>query len=418
MGNLKATYLGARKPSSRKGGTCHMIKDPALMKAVSQILQRSERQENLTKLVHTFVDVGVLPQLENRNNQILYGRRGTGKTHVFRVLDSRLREIRRNTVLYLDARTLGSTAQFSDTTLPLGERCLALFRDVLGELHNALLEHIVEEPSARANLALDAVTALAGTIVEGHGKPVPKSVLKSEEAKRAGATSGKVELSVTGVAAELSAESSNHAATATVTQFDVVRDDRILFPDLHSALSKVLELAETDLYILLDEWSSLPEDVQPYLAEFLKRSILPLPSAILKIASLEYRSRFSVLDSGRLIGFELGADVASAADLDDYYVFDRNPDGITDAYADMLFRHLVSELPDRYLAEKYGVATSGDLVRRLFTEKETFRELARAAEGVRTRSDQHLHKGVLRRSQARTGKHRPACDYRSLAIVV
>jgi len=110
------------------------------MRAVSQILQRSERQEDLAKLVHTLVDVGVLPQLENRNNEILYGRRGTGKTHVFKVLGSTLRESSRHVVIYIDSRTLGSTAQFSDSSLPLSKRCLALFRDVLGEVHDALLE--------------------------------------------------------------------------------------------------------------------------------------------------------------------------------------------------------------------------------------------------------------------------------------
>ncbi len=359
-----------------------MIQDAAVMRAVSQILQRSERQEDLAKLVHTFVDVGILPQLENRNNQILYGRRGTGKTHVLRVLDSRLRETNRNTVLYIDARTLGSTTQFSDVALPMGTRCLALFRDVLAELHNALLEHVVERPPAQANQALEALSDLARTIVEGHATAVPKSVTTSEEASNAEAAGGKLGVVPTGVTATVKAEGSSMAKTATVTEFAVERDDRILFPELHTALSEVLDLAETDLYLLLDEWSSLPVDVQPYLAEFLKRGVLPLPSAVVKIASLEYRSRFSVSDGDRLVGFELGADVSTAADLDDYYVFDRRPDGITDAFANMLYRHLLSELPEGYLSEHHDVANGADLASRLFTERETFKELARAAEGV------------------------------------
>jgi hypothetical protein len=36
-------------------------------------------------------------------------------------------------------------------------------------------------------------------------------------------------------------------------------------------------------------------DVQPYLAEFLRRSPLPLSNVAIKIASLEYRSRFTLL---------------------------------------------------------------------------------------------------------------------------
>lgn len=48
------------------------------MGAVTQIVQRSERQEDPGKVIETYVDVGLLAQLENNNHQIFYGRRGTG----------------------------------------------------------------------------------------------------------------------------------------------------------------------------------------------------------------------------------------------------------------------------------------------------------------------------------------------------
>jgi Cdc6-like AAA superfamily ATPase len=83
-----------------------MIQDQNIIRAVSRVLQRSERQEDLQKLLSTFVDVGILPILDNDNHQILYGRRGTGKTHVFKVLGSKLAENPKNTMVYLDARTL------------------------------------------------------------------------------------------------------------------------------------------------------------------------------------------------------------------------------------------------------------------------------------------------------------------------
>ena len=67
-----------------------MLQDPILMKAVSVLFQRSERQQDLQKLIVSFVYVGILTQLDNRNNQITYGRRGTGKTHILKVLASRL----------------------------------------------------------------------------------------------------------------------------------------------------------------------------------------------------------------------------------------------------------------------------------------------------------------------------------------
>src|ERR1043166_3795422 len=73
-----------RKQKKIKGVS--LVEDQSLMQAVSGIRQRSERQQNLQKLIEAFVDVGILAQINNTNNQIIYGRRGTGKTHIFKVL--------------------------------------------------------------------------------------------------------------------------------------------------------------------------------------------------------------------------------------------------------------------------------------------------------------------------------------------
>jgi hypothetical protein len=63
-----------------------LLDDPQVGRAISNILARSEKQPDIDVLERTYVDSGVLPQLHNANAQILYGRRGTGKSHVFRVL--------------------------------------------------------------------------------------------------------------------------------------------------------------------------------------------------------------------------------------------------------------------------------------------------------------------------------------------
>jgi hypothetical protein len=133
---------------------------------------------------------------------------------------------------------------------------------------------------------------------------------------------------------------------------------RTRFPALTSLLSEILRLANSRLIVLIDEWSSLPLDIQPYLAEFIKRGFLSLPAVVTKIASLEYRSDFG-LDSPRgFIGFEMGADVSAAIDIDDYYVFDRNPSRITEAFGDMLYKHIATELAPDYLAATYQVTAA------------------------------------------------------------
>lgn len=349
-------------------------------------MQRSERQTDTAKLVSTYVDVGLLPQLHNRNHQIFYGRRGTGKTHVMKVLERGFLEDQDLTVVYIDCRTLGSTTQFADQSLPMGRRCLALFRDFLLAIHHALLEHIIEAPSAQANDALEEADRLASLITE------PLTTLRAKrletEASDARSSIDEITGGLSANAASLEAKveaklkGSREQTDRQNTEYTVETDDKIIFPELHRHLKRVLELANTNLVILVDEWSSLPADVQPYLAEFLKRGVLPLNEATMKISALEYRCRFSNHTENGLIGFELGADIATAPDLDDYYVFDRNPNQITDVYADVLFRHLSSELEEGYLGSQYNVNSGRQLASRLFTERATCAELARACEGV------------------------------------
>lgn len=363
-----------------------MLQDPQLMAAVSRIIQRSERQEDVHKLMGTYVDVGLLPQLNNSNHQIFYGRRGTGKTHVLKVLEKTLNEIPQNTVVYIDCRTLGSTSQFSDPDVPVPRRCLSLFRDFLLCIYHSLLEHIINHPPKLANEALSAADELASLITE------PLKILKAEKVVAEDEVSDS-----TGKARSLGASIAATAAAVDVgvvnrqearkserkeVQYSVESQDKVIFPELHRALRKALAMAETRLFVLIDEWSSLPLDVQPYLAEFLKRGLLPLNIATLKVGALEYRCRFSERRDGVLFGFELGADIATAPDLDDYFVFDRNPDQVTDTYADVLLRHLGSELPEGYLRDKYGITTPRQFASKLFTERNTCAELSRASEGV------------------------------------
>jgi len=363
-----------------------VIQDSNLQAAVSRINQRSERQIDTSKLLGTYVDVGLLPQLKNRNHQIFYGRRGTGKTHVMKVLEESFRENPRLAVVYIDCRTLGSTEQFTDESLLMKRRCLALFRDFLLEIYGSLLEYIIENPSERAEDALESVDQLAGIITEPRSKVITHQVSsesrKSESSKNSvgGGFSGRP----TGVSAriEAGASGSKSEEEKTTSQMGVELEEKIILPDLYRALKRTLELAETELVVLVDEWSSLPRDVQPYLAEFLKRGLLPISDATIKISALEYRCRFFASQDENFIGFELGADIATAPDLDDYFVYDRNPEYITDIYADVLFRHLSSELKENYLQNNFGISSGKQLASRLFTERSTCAELARACEGV------------------------------------
>jgi hypothetical protein len=315
----------------------------------------------------------------------VYGRRGTGKTHILGVLAADFANKADATVCSIDARTLGSSSQFSDLTIPMSRRCLSIFRDILAVVHDELLATIVNRPTERALAALDELDELARAVTE----PVSESRVKeatfkdtttAENAVQINATLGQKESSASGM---LGTKRGETVETERKEVFS--HEDKVIFPAINRILAGICEKADTNLFLLIDEWSSLPTDLQPYLAEFIKRGFLPNPAIVVKIAALEYKSAFGIQVGPKhaVLGFEVGADIATGLDLDDYYVFDRNPEQVTMAFAEMLFKHLQSELPDDYLKDVYQIEAADQLVKALFTNSTTsFQELVRASEGV------------------------------------
>lgn len=361
-----------------------MLKDEKIIQAVASILKRAEKQQDIERLLDTYVDVGIISQLSSKNNQVVYGRRGTGKTHIFKVLSTKIAEDRKNSVVYIDARTLGSSSQFSDLDIPIKQRCISLFRDLVTEIHNSLLDSIIRNPSDYQNAAFEALNDFSTVLTKPISTVTPESLRDAKMQKNEDEKNREFGFKSNGLfKISASKSESKEIENLTDVRYKVVQEDKIIFPELSSYLNDVLIKAELYLYIFIDEWASLPIDIQPYLAEFLKRSFLPNPKVILKIASLEYRSKFCTKSEplGH-IGFELGADISADIDIDDYFVYEKNPNQITAKFADIIYKHIKCDLPANYLESKFKISSGSKLVAKLFTHKNSFEELIRASEGV------------------------------------
>jgi hypothetical protein len=359
-----------------------MLNDKIIMKAVANLLLRAEGQGD-QKILETFVDSGIIAQLDNRNNQIMFGRRGTGKTHVFRFLAGQLDAIPTNIIVFLDARTIGSTLQFSDKNIALPKRCISLFRDILNKISNTILEGIVSGEYNRSEEALKILYELNDHI----NKPKPSSTEgvvegRDKETDSSGFSAGISYTLPFQPAFSFSGRASDTIEKERREKYRIDLEDKIIFQAISASVHSLLSTLGVHLYILIDEWSSIPPDLQPYLAEFIKRCILPVNEITIKIATLEYRSIFSINNDGVITGFELGSDISANLDLDDYYVFDRNPTQITSIMTNILFKHLRAEIPENYFQEHLGIESEDQLISKLFTQRPTFQELVRASEGV------------------------------------
>jgi hypothetical protein len=357
-----------------------LISDENVVQAITSLVQRAEREEDPQRLVRTYVDTGILSQLKNTNNQVLYGRRGTGKTHVFKVLEQHFSQENMTVTVYLDMRMLGSSALANDAERTTSARALGMYQDIMAEIHNFLLDTLIGGANSNTEKAFEELAKLANGVFEARyqGGPLTIDEFSETSAGRYGELTG----GVSGVTVGLGSDRKEGRASRQTQTFDPL--EKVYFPQVHRYLRDFLDSSRlAKLVIFLDEWSSCPGEVQPILAEFLKRTFLAEPRVVLKIAALEYRSIFYISRPGTSgYGLELGGDISTAMDLDSYFVYDQNPQALIGAYEELLFRHVIDRLPSHdYLRETYAVKDANQFRQAMFSES-SFRELARAAEGV------------------------------------
>ena len=154
------------------------------------------------------------------------------------------------------------------------------------------------------------------------------------------------------------------------------------FGDIARSLRDIASgLKARRVWLLLDEWSSVPLDVQPYLAAFIVRCVAPLQEFTVKIAAIEKQPRFrATIDGGQPIGIELGADFAANVDLDEFMVFEQDSEHSRDFFRGLLFKHLTAGAEER--DRIVGLDTERELISKGFTGRPAFDELVRASEGV------------------------------------
>jgi hypothetical protein len=356
--------------------------------ALMHVARRAEMADPEV-LAETFVDVGPLfAVLTSPDHQVLYGRRGTGKTHALKYL-ARVLEDKGDVAVYLDLRNIGSSVGiYADPDLPLTERGSRLLVDTLTCIQNELVDDALSlaearefsygPPLATLDHLADEITRVS---VEGD---VEVQIGESENIEAS--SGGKL-----GVAAGrdlgLTIEREDASSSSGEANFRTVRKGPERYHVNFGTISRLLDefvksVPVGRLWILLDEWSSVPLDLQPLLADLLRRSLFPVERLTVKIGAIEQQSRFRVsTPEGGYLGIEVGADASADVDLDDYMVFGNDPDRAKAFFQQLLFRHVRAVL----LAEGRSddvPASAPDFVNRAFTQLSAFEELVRAAEGV------------------------------------
>lgn len=328
------------------------------MTALAHLSRRAERLEPVAQAA-TFVDLANLStRLVDRSHQVIFGRRGTGKTHALTHLRSELAATGES-VVYMDLRVVGSATghYFSP---PDGDRwtpSLNIFVDILQEIHAGMYDLSLSQLEAGEDVTqlvrwMDRFAEAATEVrVAGH---TTRSWQSSDERH-----------DTLGAGIKLGAEPSlqvqtggdwawSHQRSASVTGLEA---PALLLGSLRESLAGVIaNLPAQRLWIVIDEWSDLPIDMQPLIADMLRRVVYACPGAIVKVAAVERRTRFWEAGANGSIGLELGADMYTGLDLDEYIKSLLTRGGSpSDFYSEMVSKHVASYLSERGYGYDVGV---------------------------------------------------------------
>lgn len=354
-------------------------------RAIARIPKRAEKNENL-HLHETFVDSGIADALDNIDNQVLYGRRGMGKTHAFTYMASE-KAANHDISILLDLRMVGSPDGIvgTDAGTPV-ERASRLLIDVLGQLRDSIYSAVLDDESLIADGDFvtkidDLLIALTNVEIEGEVEVTQEDETK-KSSKSGGRFLGKLGIGGPSLSAELSSESAGEQRDLGKQVRRGSERTRLNFSDISRALRGLAgALTSRRIWLFIDEWSSLPQDLQPYLAEFLLRCVFPIQRFSVKIAAIEQQTNFMHHDNQGKLGLEVGADVSATISLDDFLVYEGNEIRASSFFRNLLYKHLTAgEDPNSPTVPE--LSGEGSMIQIGFTDTRAFDELVRAAEGV------------------------------------
>ncbi|HEX3238730.1 MAG TPA: hypothetical protein VHR18_01180 [Solirubrobacterales bacterium] len=364
---------------------------------------RSEKHGHYRDL---YVDVDQLQELNTSDWQVIYGRRGTGKTLLLGMLVELTRaELDRGQLSIMipaqECKVSPVGRAIPDKTRALGY--FQSFLELLIDKVTGQLEHLLVQPSflgrftGQRRRTIDRAFELMVDLLElaTQGRPVAafsttEQVNEQRSAStRATSAGGKLEVDIgrdIRMGAKGGLEHKRQSADENSKYTRTESQPLPRFALVSKTLQELLKLLKVDrLNILIDEWSTLDPTgataIQPEFAELLKRTFHGVPSVSVKIATNRYQTRFSNRGAGGSYrGLELEADMFEAINLD-RALLDR--DGLVSFYEALLLNRLAffDESLNTFRADNGGFPHEA-FVLAIFHDRRAFEELVKGAEGI------------------------------------
>ena len=330
-----------------------------LLRALQDLEKRAERVSD-QHVLDTYVEAGALVgALSSRDNGIVHGRRGTGKTHALKYL-AEIERRKGNFVVYIDMeQDLGSTEGiYADASLPQAQRATRLLVDVLNIIHSKLLEDAFSDDAA------GGLVDVLDDICDHFGDVLVVDQLEQERStgkESSGEFSAKLRVDLKSPSFGLEDKSAEKNSQQSREKIAGRVRPRVHFGAMAELLRKAFQQHPSDrCWLLFDEWSGIPLSLQPYLSEMLRRIFFGLPKVTVRIAAIPHRTEWRISRGpGEYVGLELGAELFPLLDLDEFVVFparsrEQQSERALVFFKDLLYRHIAYALSSEGKSEAHA----------------------------------------------------------------
>ena len=320
------------------------IKSRRVQQSVSKLdgFLRAEYNSEKNYLEY-YAGLETLDKVISIKDQIIYGRRGTGKTHLLKALQEKLlADDQKYLPVYIDLRTFKPTLE-SDNDLYYA---LIIFQEIVVEVLKCVyvnLDYLYQEYTVeQQKIIIDPQRRKISALLEKFNRNFDgKSFTKMGET---GFRVNEVKKLATNLKIAKIPELFGSKEVNKEIESEDEKIKYISFSDMSDAISQLLEAVDIDrIFCLLDEWSEIPETSQYILAEFLKRTFVP-KKVTLKIAAIPNRTQ---LISENRIGLEDGGDIFGFP-LDNRYIYELYPEITKAFFNELLYKQLYLMDPQLY----------------------------------------------------------------------
>lgn len=312
-----------------------------------QRLSDNVRAENIDyeNYIEMYSGLENIKNISNKSNTVIYGRRGSGKTHLLRALQEEMIDKfiqSRNFPIYLDLRRIIPLLSQENSSADI--TAILIFKYLIQEMSHTLAANIKQIYEYNEfDRSLDSVSLIKERglddyfnkiYLEFDGRKIrkPKDLTVSEEEVRS--LKGNLEVS-SGPKLKVEGEGS------TKTVKEIVQSSYISILDVTNSIEDLMcSLRLSRITILIDEWSEIDSETQLILAEIIKKSFSAIKVTV-KIAAIPNRTNLGIKTPSKFIGLEDGGDIFGY-NLDMRYVFEVNKVQTRDFFNDLLYKHLSS----------------------------------------------------------------------------